>query len=89
MLSDLVQKLFTVLVDRRFWFTVVLPFLVLHFGLPEEELTPYIEAVYLLVSTVILNLSWATRPPSGRDFRALTTEALNAYNKLREAGLLK
>lgn len=86
MLSDILSKVLTVLVDRRLWFTVVLPFIVIYAGFPEEEVKPYIEAVYLLVSSVALNLSWATRPPSGRNFK---DEMVKVYEKLRELGVIK
>lgn len=85
MLSDILAKLNTVLLDRRLWFTAILPFLVIHFGLPEEEVKPYIEAIYLLVSSAITSLSWATRSPSGRNFKG---DAEKALDKLRELGLL-
>lgn len=92
------DKVGTILVDRRFWLKFVFP-TVFALGLfPQladanaEQLTDQaigwvkliVEVVIPVLSAYLLGVDWTKRPPSGLEFKELSSE-LNA--KLRELGI--
>lgn len=78
-LEDVLGKIYTVLIDRRFWVSL-LTVIGLVFGLPElaenseqagtdvvDAITLIAQSVGSLIATITLILSWTKRPPSGKE----------------------
>lgn len=81
-----IGKVGTVLGDRRFWI-VAMSVAIVFFKLPEAEVKTYAEAITTVVGSLALIVGWTWRPPSGLDYKPVTSELQDLVDALEQLGI--
>lgn len=67
-LKTFVEKIGTVLADRRFW-AAAISLAVVFFGMSETTVQTYAEAIIAILTSLALILGWTWRPPTGLNYK--------------------
>ena len=92
------DKIGTILVDRRFLGTFLLPVVGLFVVLPQtvdaqteliESIITLVQGVGLVLCALGLQMSWTERPPSGLSFKEIDSEWKKVKEALSELGVIE
>jgi hypothetical protein len=96
-LALVLDKIGTVLGDRRFWVTFALPLLILWGVLPTtvnntetvNSIMVLVQGIGTLLTALGLQQSWTERPPSGLSFKEIDSEWKKVKEALSELGVIE
>jgi hypothetical protein len=81
--KQFIEKLGTVLADRRFWVAAI-SLAVVFLGMPETKVQSYAEAIIAILSSLALILGWTWRPPTGLNYKEPTVKNMSMEDLANE-----